>query len=135
MLHGVPGTTVATAAKRFMPGVRWRADSVLHADFSCRGHQETAILGVSDTDIVIAVFLKGLAKRPEAIRYSLARDTSSLHLTAEGRDWDPKADLGYTLPGFQRSKSCQGLNLADDEVDSAHIYWDHDSHRFEDWVR
>lgn len=135
VLHGRPDSAVAAAAKRFLPDVRWRAASALHADFTCRGRQQSAILGVSDTDIVIAVFLKGLATRPEVLRYSFARDTSTLQLTAEDLNWDPKAELGYALPGFQRSKTCQGLNLADGEVDAAHIYWNHDGHRFDDWVR
>ena len=135
LLHGGPDTAVAAAAKQFMPDVRWRAASVLHADFTCRGHQESAILGVSDTNVVIAVFLEGLAQRPEVLRYSFARDTATLQLTTEGLDWDPKAELGYALPGFQRSQTCQGLNLYDGEVDAAHIYWDHDAHQFEDWVR
>lgn len=134
VLHGGPDTTVATAANRFVPDVRWRAASVLNADFTCRGHKESAILGVSDTNVVIAVFLEGLDKRPQVLRYSFARGTSTLQLATEDLDWDPKAELGSALPGFQRSKFCQGLNLSDGEVDAAHIYWDHDAHRFNDWT-
>ena len=54
-------------------------------------------------------------------------------LTTEGLDFDPKEDLGYILPGFQRSKTCKGLDLSDDQIDSRHIYWNRELHRFDSW--
>jgi hypothetical protein len=31
-------------------------------------------------------------------------------------------------------RPANGLNLSDGETDSAHIYWNYKSHRFEDWT-
>jgi hypothetical protein len=127
--------SLPAAAAKFVPGVRWRPKSALIADFSCRGHREQAILGMTAKDIVVAVFLNGLTEKPEVLRYSAeARDPKSLKLTIESLDYDPKEDIG-DLPGFQRSRSCQGLNLSDEKVDAAHIYWNHETGHFADWVR
>jgi hypothetical protein len=128
--------TVEISAAKYVPGVRWQPKSVLTADFSCRGRREQAILGTSATDIVIAVFLNGTSERPEVLRYSSrVRDAASVQLTIEDQDYDPSLDIGSDLPGFKRSRTCKGLNLSDQHIDSAHIYWNHLMSRFEDWVR
>ena len=135
ILSAADAPSLPAAAAKFVPGVRWRAKSALIADFSCRGYREQAILGMTAKDIVVAVFLNGLAEKPEVLRYSSeARDPKSIKLTIESLDYDPKEEVG-NLPGFQRSRSCQGLNLSDEKVDSAHIYWNHETGRFADWVR
>lgn len=127
--------TVSQAASKFVPGVTWRPKSVLTADFSCRGRKEQAILGVNAKEIVIAVFLNGLAEPPEVLRYSAEmRDAKQVQLTLESLDYDSEEAIGE-LPGFRRSRTCQGLNLSDGKIDSAHIYWNHDAKRFDDWVR
>jgi hypothetical protein len=114
-----------------MPDVNWRVRSVVTDDFTCRGRKEGAILGVSATEIVISVFVEGLNERPEVLRYSRkARRADTAELTVESLDYDPD----YALPGFQRSRSCKGLNLSDGETDSAHIYWNRNSRRFDDWT-
>jgi hypothetical protein len=123
------------AAAKFLPEVVWRPGSVVTGDFTCRGRREHAILGVTESEIVIAVFPNGLSARPLFLRYSTrARNPKTAELTIEDLDYDPKQDIGYELRGFRRSKSCKGLNLADGLTDSAHIYWNRDSHRFEDWT-
>ena len=124
------------AAARYVPGVHWRVKSVVVADFTCSGHKQQAILGTNSTEIVVAVFVKGTDARPEVLRYSAkVRNPAQAVLKAEDLDYDPKEDPGYELPGFQRSKSCKGLNLSDEEIDSAHIYWNHVAREFDDWVR
>ena len=87
-------------------------------------------------EIAIVVFLHGTRKRPEILRFSATvRNPDSAELTVESLDYNPEAEIGADLPGFQRSMTCQGLNLSDGEVDSAHIYWNHNSNHFEDWSR
>lgn len=124
------------AAARYVPGVDWRPKSVVISDFTCSGHKQQAILGTNSTEIVIAVFINGTAHRPEVLRYSAKiRNAAQATLTIEDLDYDPREDTGYELPGFQRSKSCKGMNLSDEEIDSAHIYWNHVARKFNDWVR
>jgi hypothetical protein len=133
---GVDQEALTKAATRYVPGVSWRARSVVTADFTCRGRLQTAILDASPSEIVVAVFLNGTNSRPEVPRSSAkVRDPASATLQTESLDYDPKEDPGYVLPGFQRSKTCKGLNLSDGEIDSAHIYWNHESLRFDGWVR
>src|SRR5579871_945769 len=123
---------IVAAAKKTVPGVIWKADSIVTGDFTCRGHKEQAILGVGGGEVVVAVFINGLDKKPEII-------TDKIHLPADARlateslDYDPKEDVGTELEGFQRSKVCQGLNITDTHTDSFHIYWDHTSREFDWW--
>jgi hypothetical protein len=127
---------LVAAAAKYLSDVQWRGNSVLTADFSCRGYREQAILGIDASDIVIAVFLDGTSVRPRVLRYSAkVRDRSSAQLKLEDQDYDPSTEIGSDLPGFKRSRMCKGLNLSDGEIDSAHIYWNHLMQRFEDWVR
>jgi hypothetical protein len=129
--------SIQSAAAKYLPGVTWRAGSVVSGDFSCRGRKEWAILGINATEIVVAVFLNGKNKKPEVVP-----------IDARAGDWYPPlaelflADLDYDpdvygvgdpLPGFRRSKTCKGLRLDDGRVDPANIYWNHDSHHFVYW--
>jgi hypothetical protein len=116
------------AAARYVPGVTWQPKSVVTGDFTCRGRKQIAILGVSSSEIVVAVFLNGTNKRPEVIRDS-GRQAASVTLMIEDLDYE----TDYTLPGFQRSKTCKGLVLDDGEIDPAHLYWNHESLRFSRW--
>jgi hypothetical protein len=128
--------SIKSAAARYVPGINWRAKSVVAGDFSCRGRVQRAILGTSRSEIVVAVFLNGTKRPPEVLHYSAkVRDAASAILATEDLDYDPKEEIGSVLPGFRRSKTCKGLNLSDGRIDSAHIYWNHESLRFDDWVR
>jgi hypothetical protein len=127
-------SSVVSAAKKFVPGVNWLEKSVVAGDFTCRGSQQQAILGTNEDEIVVAVFLNGLNMRPEVLRDRFRdRLSPGLKLTLESLDFDPKADLGYVPPGFQRSKTCKGLNLTDGEVNSRHLYWNATAGWFESW--
>ncbi len=126
------------AARKSLPGVSWRAGSVVAADFTCRGRLDRAILGTEKSaetgksNIVVAVFVNGTGRPPEVIRDG-GRDAQRAKLTTESLDYDPEVSLGYPLPGFQRSKTCKGLNISDGETDSRHLYWNHIYGRFDSW--
>lgn len=126
------------AAAKFFPGVVWQEESVVTGDFSCRGRTETAILGTSDTQIVVAVFLGGFDRKPEILEYSAeARSAESAVLTVESLDFkveDFESEIGYLPEGLSPSKTCVGLNMSDQMVDSAHIYWNREAGRFDEWV-
>jgi hypothetical protein len=130
---------VFKAARHFMPGITWQQDSVLIADFSCRGHREQAILGTHHPDTaspyaIVAVFLDRLNKQPEFITDSV-HVPADAKLTLESLDYDPEDEIGSSIPGFKRSKVCIGLNVADDHTDSLHIYWNHYFRGFGFWRR
>ena len=46
-------------------------------------------------------------------------------LTLESLDYDPGEEIGTPIEGFEKSKVCMGLNVADDHTDSLHVYWNH----------
>ena len=130
---------VLNAANKFMPGITWQAKSVLVADFSCHGRSEPAILGTSHSETasryaVAAIFLDGLNKQPELF-FDNVHEPDDVELKMESLDYDPKEEIGQTLQGFKRSRTCQGLNMADNHTDSLHIYWNEDLRDFDDWRR
>jgi hypothetical protein len=129
---------VFTAANKLMPGVNWRQSSVLAADFTCRGRTEYAILGTVKSEAaertyaIVAVFLDGLNKQP-AIIEDHARNAALLELTLESLESGPEEAFGRPEQGFEHSKTCKGLDLADGQIDSMHIYWNHYFHDFFSW--
>jgi hypothetical protein len=122
-----PGV-LTKAASKYITGVTWQADSAVTGDFTCNGRKQTAILGTTASDVVVAVFLNGINRKPEELRFRIF-DPKSAELTTEDLDYE----TDYELQGFQRSKTRMGLNVDDHEVDPAHLYWNHDSHRFGMW--
>ena len=131
-------SSIKASAARYVPEVNWRANSVVRADFSCQGRVETAILGTSQSQILIAIFLNGLTKPPEVLRYSAkARRAASAVLAIEDMNFELQEfekDVGYVPGGLRPSKTCKGLNLSDGATDSAHIFWNHLTRRFDDWT-
>jgi hypothetical protein len=130
-------TQVLTAAKRLMPGVTWKEESVILADFTCRGRTEQAILGTvspqaSNPYAILAVFLDGLDKQPELVRDS-AHVPARVLLTLENLDY-PEQEI-ESLQGFEPSATCKGLNLGDNEAASFHLYWNHALKQFSWWRR
>ena len=125
------------AAFRFEPNIDWQKGSAVTGNFSCREKAESAILGVNESEIVVAVFLNGLAKEPSLLRYSAkVRDSSTIKLAIEDGDFDVtefKEILGEIPDGLRSSKSCKWLNLSDGKIDSVHIYWNHKTKRFSAW--
>ena len=138
LLASAQAPAISAAATKFLPGVKWKQNAVVVGDFSCRGHQEHAILGANKSEIVVAIFLDSLTKPPKVLRYSAsARDPSTSELTTEDLDFEPKqfeTEVGYIPDGMHPSKTCKGLNLSDGKIDSAHIYWNHNAKQFSDWV-
>src|ERR1017187_4191115 len=55
LLLGQDSSSIQKAAAKYVPGVAWRHQSVVSGNFSCRGRSEQAILGISKSEIVIAV--------------------------------------------------------------------------------
>lgn len=133
---GTDTTLIKNAAHRYFPMATWRERSIITADFTCSGRREWAVLGTTPSEILIAIFVNGPNEKPRILHYSRSvRNASTAVLRLEDMDYDPQEDPGYALPGFERAKTCKGLNLSDGEVDSAHIYWNHKAKRFDAWTR
>ena len=125
---------IVSAANKYIPGVTWHSESVISGDFTCRGRIEQAILGITAQEIVIVVFINGLENRPEILRDKV-HTPADAELTIENLDYDPNEQAGVELEGFLRSKECKGLNIADNHVDSFHVYWNHKDSQFDWWSR
>ncbi len=130
-------TFVMAAAKRADGVIRWQPKSIIDGDFTCRGRKELAILGTSSKEIVIAVFARDVAKPLDVMRFSgIARNPASAILSVESLDFtiqDFEREIGTVPDGLVPSKTCIGLNMTDQMIDSAHIYWHRKHGRFESW--
>lgn len=130
---------VKKAADQFVGGVAWQAQSVLTADFSCAGKTEHAILGTSDKEIVVAIFTPDLKRAPEVLRFEAGgRKPEAAKIRLEDSSLTPAeiTTLAGSAPtGYKPSKTCKGVRLSDDASDAAHIYWDHDSKKFDSWAQ
>jgi len=125
---------VVTAANKYVSGVTWHSESVISGDFTCRGRNEQAILGITAQEIIIVVFINDLQNKPEVLRDKVHAPADA-ELTIEGLDYDPKAQIGVELKGFESSKVCKGLKISDSHVDSFHVYWNHKDSEFNWWSR
>lgn len=137
---GISDEAFATAAaKRADDTVLWQPKSVISGNFTCRGRKEFAILGTSSKEIVIAVFARGVAKPIDLMRFSgIARSPDSAILSIEPLDFtidEFEREVGTVPDGLVPSKTCVGLNMTDQMIDSAHIYWHRKNGRFESWSR
>ncbi len=129
--------SVLAAAQRTMPDANWRASSAIRGDFACNGKIAHAILGVRENDIVIAIFVRGLASNPELLSYGGGtRDPETSTLSVESLDFSLagfKKDVGYVPEGLRRSKTCKGIRFSDERIDAAHIYFNRKTKKFGDW--
>ncbi len=73
----------------------------------------------------------------DLLRYSgKVRNPKSAVLATESLDFDIREferQVGYVPDGLQASKTCLGLNMSDQMIDSAHIYWHRKHKRFVSW--
>ena len=136
-VHGSEDLFVLAAAAASDSTVKWQRESVVSGDFTCQGKREFAVLGTKPKEIVVAVFRPPSKKPVDLMRFSgIARSPQSAVLAIESLDFSIKEleqHVGYLPDGIQPSKTCVGLNLSDQMVDSAHIYWHRKNHRFESW--
>ena len=119
--------------------VRWNVSSTVFGDFTCRGQQDMAMYGTSDTSgfVVMIQPAPKRAKPSYMIFATRGRDPKSLRLKVESldfdRDHDFKKELEEAAPGLVPSKSCKGLSFGNGETDSHHIYWHRARKVFSSW--
>lgn len=118
--------------------VTWEPQSVLVADIDCDGKPDSAFVGRGTDRIAVGV-IRATAATPEILLFGTkdgpadALSANTARLTLESLDYDPReADMGE-IEGFQRSKTCQGLELADGDVDPMHMFWNHASQHLDWW--
>jgi hypothetical protein len=136
--YGADAKEFLKAARTLEPRVQWQERSVLKADFTCDTRQDLAILGTQGSNLVVAVFINMRSAKPAVLEIESGLVAEEITMTAENQDFemgtgDP-GDVG-PLPGFKRSKTCYGLRLDDERIDSVHIYWNRVARKFQTWQR
>lgn len=136
-VHGADADFVVAAASSADRSVSWQSQSIVSGDFTCQGKREFAILGTKPKEIVVGVFRPPAVAPIDLLRYSgEVRNPKSAALATEPLDFDVKefeSQVGYLPDGLLPSKTCLGLNMSDQMIDSAHIYWHRRHKRFVSW--
>jgi hypothetical protein len=131
-------TEFTKAIRSSHPSIRWKERLVLNADLTCRARQDLAILGVQGRNLHVAILPSGPKKQPIVLPIESGLLASQTTMSVESQDFEmgtgEPGDIG-PLPGFRRSKTCKGLKLDDDRIDSVHIYWNRIEGRFQIWQR
>jgi len=109
--------------------VKWVNSSTVKVDINCDGVPDVAKIGYVDEHVRLAVTL-GASNKTQVLEFglgdSMAQDSlcgTDAALAIEDTDYDLTEALGENPEGFQRSKTCKGLNVSAGECDSMHIYW------------
>lgn len=130
---------IQAAAEKFATGVAWRGASVLAADFSCAGKVQYAILGTWGTEVVVAIFTQGIDTPPALVHFDGAgRNLAASKIRLDDYNLTAAEIAGVSgeVPaGYRPSTTCHGVRLSDDSYEAAHIYWNHESQRFDTWVQ
>ncbi|MGO9270429.1 MAG: hypothetical protein ACLQOO_09285 [Terriglobia bacterium] len=128
-----------------LPDVRGDRNSLLTADINGDGEIDHAFQGLQvngDNKKVFVAVVYGPAEtkaQVDILEFGVGGASESdlcalpAKLTTESLDYDPTEEVGGPVPGFERSKTTRGLNLAEGNCDSFHLFWDHQSHRLDWW--
>lgn len=133
-------TLAAVFAMALHDGVTHASDGTgtLVGDIDCDGSLDAISYTATPETVRVEVRLNGKHSRSGSISFSIgAHSQASLcavpvRVVLESQDFDSKDDPG-SLPGFRRSKVCQGIVLDDEQCDVIHIYWNHDTHALAWW--
>jgi hypothetical protein len=115
------------------------SERLLTGDVDCDGHADTIFYAVSRGTVNVEVRFSQKGRAAQSLTFAIgAYSQDSLRVAPaeaglESLDFDPKAEEMGALPGFQRSKLCQGIVLDDQQSDPIHVYWDHDARRLAWW--
>lgn len=125
-------------AMALRPGVNWQATNTLKADFTCRGHKEVAMLGTQGENVFVAIQDAAGKSQPIILKIESGLLASQSKMTIESLDYEvgtaEPGDPG-PLPGYVSSKTCKGLRIDDERIDSVHVYWNRFEKRFQTWQR
>lgn len=124
------------------PEVKWDKKSIKKADINCDGKQDFALLGKEGGNVMVAVIVGPLSEGSKILISQLRVGKQSqdslcvprARLTLEDQDYDASEIYdGQSIPGFRRSMTCKGINVADGECDSFHYFWNHDLKTLQWW--
>lgn len=110
------------------------------ADVDCDGVDDAAQMTYVDGRVHVTVTLAATQARQSlefGLGDSMAQDSlcgTEVTLVIEGMDYDLVEAFGENPEGFRQSRTCKGLRVEDNECDSMHIFWNHET-RHIDWWR
>lgn len=134
------GDRVFLFASKRMKNVNWNKKSIIEIDINCDGSKDYAMLGKSKQGVTVALIVGPFSEksRMESFEFFVGKPRQNslcvlpARLKIESLDYDATEMVGQ-LPGFRRSKKCNGFCLADNTCDSFHFYWNHQTNTLAWW--
>lgn len=130
------GDLLAAVQKARPDGV-WNGKSVIRGDFDCDGREAVAILGSTETAVLLAVFSAGQVAHPDILSFSESRlDPATTQIQIEPLNVSKTGFgemFGEPLTGYVASRECKGILLQDDEKDPVHVFWNRSSNKLDFW--
>ncbi|TAM78719.1 MAG: hypothetical protein EPN47_20240 [Acidobacteria bacterium] len=122
------------------PNVIWGGASLLRGNFNPDDKIDYALLGQEGKNrVFVGVVYSPLEPKGQVdiLEFGVGQDQGSLcrlpaQLKLESLDYGPSDEVGK-ISGFRRSSKVMGLNLADGDCDSFHLFWNYQSHHIDWW--
>jgi hypothetical protein len=109
------------------------------ADIDCDGVEDTARMEYVEDRVRVTVTLAA-TKTSQSLDFGLGDSMAQESLCGtvatleiEDMDYDLVEALGENPEGFRQSKTCKGLRLADENCDSMHMFWNHETKHIDWW--
>ncbi len=124
-----------------IPSVAIAQNTEVEGDFDCDGKADTAIIQIINKKVILSVQL-GNEKPANILKFgldnpssqvSLCGTTAHLSTNAPSDNEYFEAALGETPEGYNTSSQCLDLNISGGECDSMHIFWNHNTNKFNWW--
>ena len=113
--------------------------AVIKADIDCDGVEDTAQMDYVEDRVRVTVTFAA-TKASQSLEFGLGNSGAqeslcgtAATLEIEDMDYDLIEAFGENPEGFRQSKTCKGLSLTDDECDSMHIFWNHETKHIDWW--
>jgi len=120
--------------------IKWDESSTVRADVNCDGIPDTAKLGYIENRVRLTVIFGGDSMSSQSIEFGLGMSDyqdalcgTDAKLSIEDMDYDLIEIFGENPGGFEKSKTCSGLNIRAGECDSMHIFWNHNTRHINWW--
>jgi hypothetical protein len=122
------------------PSIQWLPTSGVEGDFDGDGRSDLAALGIDGKVVLVAIGTRPVGSNmhvqflPFRVDSAAQAAICALPARLEIHPLECSED-GQALPGCRDSPKASALSLVDDECDSIHMYWDHQTSQITWWRR
>jgi hypothetical protein len=115
--------------RKARPDIQWKNKFII-VDIDCNGNPDKVFYVQDAKSISIGLVMNGNTKTPivDTLVVARGKQGSLCSLPVKVSKYSLDLDIEQAVisaPGFKRSRSCQSVQISDDQCDSFHLYWNH----------